>query len=354
MAPLLDFRSDTVTQPTPAMYEALRQAPLGDDVLGHDPTVLELEEETAQLLGKEAALFFPSGTMANQAAVRALTRDGGEILLGLRSHIFNFEVGGVGLHSRVQTNTVEERDGYLRWEDLAPRLRSETVHSPGTQLICLENTHNILGGRLFPLPAMEEIAAGAAAAGIPVHLDGARLFNASIASRIPAREYAACATTVMTCLSKGLASPVGSMLAGPADLMERCRRIRKSFGGGLRQSGILAACGLVSLRSMVDRLADDHANARQLAEGLNQTGLVKPVALSTVQTNIIIAELAPHLPDLSVVQQLLSDRGLLVTSFPPRFVRLCTHKDVDQAAVQAALQILFETAGSLASLVATA
>lgn len=347
MAPMstpLDFRSDTVTTPTPAMYEAMRTAPLGDDVLGHDPTVLRLEQETAALLGKEAALFFPSGTMANQVAVRAQTQDGGELLLGLKSHIFNFEVGGVGLHSRVQTNTVSERDGYLHWEDLEPRIREATAHSPATQLICLENTHNLLGGRLFPVEEMRRIADGAARHGLPVHLDGARLFNAAIASGIPASEYAACATTVMTCLSKGLCSPVGSMLAGPEELIVRARRIRKSFGGGLRQAGILAACGLVSIRQMVARLAEDHVNARRLAEGLNASGLVVPLDLSTVQTNIMVAELAPGINDPGRIPELLAKRGLLVTSFPPRSIRLCTHKDVDASSVEAAIGIL-NTAG---------
>jgi len=343
----LDFRSDTVTTPTPAMYDAMRSAPLGDDVLGHDPTVQRLEDETAALLGKPAALFFPSGTMANQAAVRAHTHEGGEILLGLKSHIFNFEVGGVGLHARVQTNTVTEREGYLHWEDLEPRIRQETAHSPATQLICLENTHNLLGGRLFPIEEMRKIADGAARYGLSVHLDGARLFNAAIASGIPAKEYAACATTVMTCLSKGLCSPVGSMLAGPEELIVRARRIRKAFGGGLRQAGILAACGLVSIHEMIDRLAEDHANARRLVAGLNASGLVVPLDLATVQTNILVAELAPGIADPATVPDFLAERGLLVTSFPPRSIRLCTHKDVDATSVEAAIDILTNAAVSL-------
>ncbi|HYE79279.1 MAG TPA: GntG family PLP-dependent aldolase [bacterium] len=335
----LDFRSDTVTTPTPAMYAAMQSAPLGDDVLGHDPTVERLEREAAARFGKEAGLFFPSGTMANQAAVRTHTVEGQVVLLGSASHIFNFEVGGAALHARVQTYPIPERDGYLRWDDLAPAIRHETVHSAGTGLICLENTHNILGGRVFPLTEMRRIADGARERGLPVHLDGARIFNAQVASGVDVRDYAACADTVMFCLSKGLCAPVGSMLVGPADFLERARRVRKAMGGGLRQAGILTACGLVGLHDMVDRLADDHANARTLAEGLNASGLIEPLDLATVQTNIVIAKLAESAPALPDVVARFAAHGLLCTSFPPRSIRLCTHKDVDATAVAEAIRI---------------
>ncbi|MEO7995080.1 MAG: GntG family PLP-dependent aldolase [bacterium] len=343
----LDFRSDTVTKPTPAMYDALLAAPLGDDVLGHDPTVWELEEFSASRFGKEAALFFPSGTMANQAAVRAHTRDGDEILLGLKSHIFNFEVGGAALHARLQTRPIAERDGYLRWEDLSAAIRPPNIHTPQTGLICLENTHNILGGRLFPIGEMRAISEGAREAGIPVHLDGARIFNAQIASGTDVAEYAARVDSVMFCLSKGLASPVGSMLVGSSELMERCRKIRKAMGGGLRQAGLLAACGLVSMSQMVDRLAEDHKNARHLAAGLNASGLVIPVDLETVESNIVIAELDPFFTDLGAVVAALGAAGLACTSFPPRAVRFCTHKDVSAADVDTAIATISRVAAEL-------
>lgn len=264
----IDLRSDTVTLPTDEMREAMARAEVGDDVYGDDPTINELEERSAVLLGKEAALFVPSGTFGNQVCVMAHTRRGDEILLGEDAHILWHEGGAAAVLSAVQTRTFPVDGRRIDMNRLQAMIRSDDIHEPPTGLICLENARG--NGMVLGMETMRAVRALADRHGIPVHLDGARIFNAAIALGVPARELAACADSVTFCLSKGLAAPVGSVVAGSADFIRRARRCRKLMGGGLRQAGILAAAGLWALDHMVDRLADDHANARLLAAELAQ------------------------------------------------------------------------------------
>ena len=265
---VIDLRSDTVTKPTPAMREAMARAEVGDDVFGDDPTVKELEAETAALLGKEAALYTPSGTMANQLAIRGHTEPGDEILVEANAHLYYYESGAPAALSGVMCRCLNGQRGIFTGTDIETALRPADQHFPRTRLVCIENTHNRGGGKIWPIREVQEVAASARRHGLFLHLDGARLWNASVATGIPEREYAAHFDTVSVCFSKGLGAPVGSALAGPKDLMERLRRFRKMFGGGMRQAGIIAAGALFALRHHRARLAEDHANARILASGL--------------------------------------------------------------------------------------
>lgn len=262
----IDLRSDTVTQPTDAMRAAMAAAPVGDDVYGDDPTVNALEVLAAAMLGKEAALFVPSGTFGNQVAIMTHARRGDEILVGADCHVMMHEVGAAAALSGVQTRSVPTACGVIDAEQLRGMIRQEDIHYPDTALICVENAHS--SGKVVPLENMQAVKAVAAAAGVPVHLDGARIFNAAAALNVPASRLAACADSVNVCLSKGLCAPVGSVLVGSEAFIRRARKNRKLMGGGLRQAGILAAAGIIALEEMTGRLEEDHANARRLADGL--------------------------------------------------------------------------------------
>jgi threonine aldolase len=343
---MIDLRSDTVTKPTRAMREAMASAEVGDDVYAEDPTVNALQRRAADMLGKEAALFVPSGTMGNQIAIACHTPRGQEVICEARSHVFNYEMGAMAALSGVIPRPVVGRDnGRLTWEDVRGAIRMQTPYYSGTGLVALENTHNMAGGSILAPEAMREIADGAHAQGLPVHLDGARIFNAAVALGRPVAELVEPFDTVMFCLSKGLAAPVGSILAGPAALVDRAWIVRKMYGGGMRQAGVLAAAGLVALDEMTGRLADDHANARALAEGLASLPTVS-IDPESVQTNIVIFdldELAPSAADLSAR---LKARGVLANPVAPRQLRMVTHNDVSRddclTAVDATREALLE------------
>ncbi|NIS03080.1 MAG: aminotransferase class I/II-fold pyridoxal phosphate-dependent enzyme, partial [Gemmatimonadetes bacterium] len=284
---IVDLRSDTVTRPSPGMRQAIAEAEVGDDVLGDDPTVKRLQERLAELLGKEASLFFPSGTQANQTAVLLHTLPGSEALCEANAHVLHYEFAGAAAWSGVQLRPVPTEDGVLTAELARPFVRPENPHLMRTSLICAENTHNMAGGKVMPLEVLEGLRELADEHGIPLHLDGARLWNASAATGLAPAELAAPADTVMVSFSKGLGAPIGSALAGTAEAMERAHRWRKRLGGGMRQVGILAAAGLYALEHNLDRLADDHARARRLAEhvdGLDGFQVVPP------DTNIIMID----------------------------------------------------------------
>lgn len=329
---VFDLRSDTVTRPSASMKRAMMDAPLGDDVLGDDPTVQRLEGMIAQRTGKEAGLFFPSGTQSNETAVNVLAPPGTEILVERRAHIYNYESGGPAVLSGVQVQPVETRTGVFDIDDLEARIRPLDPHCAQTRLLCLENTHNGHGGRVYPIERMEEVSRWARARGLKIHLDGARLFNAAVASGIAVERYAACADTVSLCLSKGLGAPVGTCLVGEAETIDRARWVRKRFGGGMRQAGILAAAGIYALERNVDRLADDHATARGIAEGIRQVDRLE-VDLEGVQTNIVMIRLDGAGSAVALAEALEAE-GVRVLPVGPRTVRAVTHLDVPAGAVQ--------------------
>ncbi len=332
--PAVDLRSDTITRPTPAMRRAIAGAAVGDDVFGDDPTVLALEQRCAQLTGKEAALFVTSGTMGNQLAVNALTTPGDEVLLEAESHIFLYEQGGIAANSGCLAHIVRGARGVLAPEALAGALRAEDDHAARLTLVCAENTHNRAGGAIVPLERLRALHELARSRGVRMHLDGARLWNASVASGVPVPAWSACADTVMLSFSKGLGAPVGSILAGPADVVRRARRVRKRWGGGMRQAGILAAACLHALDHHVERLADDHARARTLADGLREC---PGVTVAAPETNIVIAELAPPL-EVEAVLESLQARGVRMVAFGPRRIRAIAHLDVDDDGIARAIE----------------
>ena len=332
----IDLRSDTVTTPTEAMRAAMAAAEVGDDVYGEDPTVNRLEAAAAARLGKEAGLFVPSGTMGNQAALLAHTGRGDEIVLEEGSHIVNYEVAGMAVIGALMPRTLRGPYGILDPEQVRAAIRPPNIHTPRTACIAVESTHNRGGGTYYPLDVLAEIGRIGREHGIPVHLDGARIFNASVASGVPAKDFAAHAETVMFCFSKGLAAPVGSILAGPRAVIERARKYRKMLGGGMRQAGVLAAAALVALQTMVDRLAEDHANARLLAEGLAEIPGIE-IDLKRVQTNIAIFAVRSPRANAAAFTRGLADRGILAHQISPDSIRLVTHKDVTRDDILAAL-----------------
>src|SRR5579871_2370105 len=339
---MIDLRSDTVTLPTPAMREAMYRAEVGDDVFGNDPTVKHLEELAAARLGKEAAMFVPSGTMGNTAAVITHCQRGDEVVLGDRSHILLYEGGGAatfgGLPLRPLPNL---ENGSLDTAQVERTVQQATLHTSGTGLLCLENSHNDCGGRVVTLEQMRQLSGIAHQRGVPVHLDGARVFNAALALGVQASEIAAKVDSVMFCLSKGLSAPVGSVLTGTHEFITRARRTRKMLGGGMRQSGILAAAGIVALEQIVDRLVEDHANARRLAEGLAQSpGLdVDPAA---VETNMVFFTLrdANSAPlDQQPFMQAAREAGVLVIDMGPGRIRTVAHYGITAEQIDAALVV---------------
>jgi threonine aldolase len=331
----IDLRSDTVTKPTPAMREAMARAEVGDDVLGDDPTVRSLEEETAAVLGKEAALFTPSGTMANQLAIRIHTEPGDEILVEANAHIYYYEGGAPSALSGVMCRCVEGNRGVFSGANLESALRPADVHFPRTRLVCLENTHNRGGGKIWPMQAITEVAEAARKNRLQLHLDGARLWNASAASGIPERQYAEQFDTVSVCYSKGLGAPVGSALAGSKGLIERARRFRKMFGGGMRQAGIIAAGALFALHHHRGRLTEDHANAKLLASGLaNLPGVnVDPTETETNMVRFRVSGVPAEL-----LAERLRGQGVLVLAVGRDTIRAVTSLMVTAVDIQAAVR----------------
>lgn len=334
----VDLRSDTVTRPTPVMRKAMFEAEVGDDVYREDPTIIKLEEMGAELTGKEAGLFLTSGTMGNQVAVMAHTNKSDEVICETESHIFYFEVGGIACLSGAQPRPLTGDRGILSAEQIRSAIRGKDVHIPDTGLICLENTHNRAGGTCYPLDTLQAIQQVALTHGIPVHMDGARLFNAAVALGVTAKDITKHVETVQFCLSKGLGAPVGSLLTGSKEFIERCRRFRKMLGGGLRQAGILAAAGIVALTDMVDRLAEDHAHARILAEGLANLGL--KVDMATIQTNIVIFDVAPTGKTANIFAEQLRASGVKVNVFGDYRIRMVTHYGVTRDDIDYTLAVI--------------
>jgi len=337
--PLIDLRSDTVTKPSAAMRAAMAEAEVGDDVYGEDPTVNRLEREAARIAGKEAALFVPSGTMGNNIAIKIHTRHGDEVLCESRSHVFDWELAMVAWFAGCLARPVATEDGILTWKKIQAALRTGSPHNAATTLICLENTHNMAGGAVYPLEVIDEICAKAHARGVKVHMDGARVFNASAALGIPVARIVRNVDSVMFCLSKGLGAPIGSMLAGTTQDIEQARLYRKRLGGGMRQAGILAAAGLIALLESPEYLAEDHANARFLAGALGQLSGFQLIS-ARVQTNIVIFDVsALGLSSSQIVTQLRS-QGVLAGGVTPARVRLVTHRDVSRADCERAADAL--------------
>jgi threonine aldolase len=335
---LIDLRSDTVTRPTPAMRAAMATAEVGDDVWHEDPSVNRLEERLAGLLGKEAAVFVPSGTMSNQIGIRGHTQPGDEVLCDVNCHVYNYEAGGPAVLSGVTCRTVEGDHGILDVTQLEGKIRPSDEHLVRTRLVCLENTHNRGGGKVYPLEKIQAISAWARRHGLAMHLDGARLWNAIVATGIPAATWAAEFDSVSVCFSKGLGAPVGSALAGPRDFIARARRSRKLLGGGMRQAGVLAAAALYALDHHVERLAEDHDNARVLAEAI---ALVPGLRLDPpeVDTNLVFFVVDPALGTARDVAAALKERGVLVGATAPQKIRACTHLDVSAAAARRAAEV---------------
>jgi len=328
---VVDLRSDTVTRPTPAMRRAMADADVGDDAYGEDPTVRRLEETYAEIVGKEAGLFVPSGTMANQLSLRVLGRPGTTILCGAGSHIAAFESGAAGLNASAQLVTLDDGDGMLDPADVRFHVEAAAHHRVPPSLVCVENTAMVAGGAPWDLDRLRAVEA----VGVPVHLDGARLFNAVVATGISAADYAAGATVVWSALTKGLGAPVGSVMAGSAEVVERLRVGRHHLGGQMRQAGVLAAAGLVALDQMVDRLAEDHARAAVLAAAVAERwpGAVDP---DSVRTNLVVFR---H-PDPDALLAHLAGAGVLGGTIAPGVVRLVTHHDVDDDGIEQARKAL--------------
>lgn len=330
----VDLRSDTVTQPTPEMREAMAHAIVGDDGFGDDPTVHALEERFAEVVGKEAAVFVPSGVMANQIAVRVLTRPGDVIVAGKGQHVVSFEMGASARNASVQFALVDDTSGELNIEDVMDIIDAEKDHQVAVSMVTLENTHMVSGGSPWDLTRLNALAR--ALGDKPLHMDGARLFNASVATGESPRDIAACATTVMACLSKGLCAPVGSLLAGPAALMRSARVERKRLGGAMRQVGILAAAGLVALDTMVERLAEDHARARRVGELFAAAFPEAQYDPATCRTNIVAFD---HPQARQIVHE-LAERGVWGDTIAPRRVRFVTHAGVDDDDVDFVADVL--------------
>ncbi len=335
---LIDLRSDTVTKPTPAMRRAMAEAEVGDDVYLEDPTVNRLQERAAELFGKEAALFVPTGTMGNQICVRLHTRPGTEVVLEERSHIFNYEMGSSAVLSGVTFRTVRGQEGLLSWDLIAQAIHhGAPYYVTPTSLVALENSHNMAGGSVMPVAVATEICERAHALGLPVHLDGARIFNAALALNTTVAEIAQPFDSVMFCLSKGLGAPVGSMIVGKQDFIKEAVSVRKMLGGGMRQVGVLAAAGMIALEESPKLLIADHANAKRLAEGVAGLRGVR-IDPELTQTNIVIFDIAAT--GLTTVQFAaeLKSRGVLANGISPREMRMVTHCDVNRDDIEQTLQ----------------
>ncbi len=335
---VIDLRSDTVTRPTPGMREAIASAEVGDDQLGDDPTVRRLEERIAELLGKDRALFFPSGIMANEAAMVVHGRPGTEAVVEASCHILDWEEAAAAAWAGLQLHPVPTDDGLLTADHVAAAIRpASNPYQPETSLICVENTHNAAGGKVLPLPALQGIADLAEEHGLPIHMDGARLWHAAAASGVDIDEYAALVDTVMVTLSKGLGCPVGSLLAGTDEIISRAWRVRRRMGGSMRQSGILAAAGLYALDHHVDRLEEDHANARLIAELATGIDGLRPVP---PETNIVMLDLVRDGLAAPAIVERLAEQRVLLSMFSTTRLRAVTHMDVTEEEIRAAMETL--------------
>lgn len=336
---LIDLRSDTVTKPTAGMRAAMASAEVGDDVFGEDPTVHRLEEHVASLLGKEAVLFVPSGTMSNQIAIRCHTVPGDELICEVNNHIFQYESGAPAALSGVMCQTLVGEHGVVDATDLDGLVKPHADYAARTRLVCLENTHNRGGGKIFPLDKIERISKWAKTQKLIMHLDGARLWNATVASGIPLKTWSQHFDTVSVCFSKGLGAPVGSALVGATEFIKRARRIRKMFGGGMRQAGVLAAAALYSVTHHVDRLADDHANAQRLADLVREIPGVS-LAPPTIDTNLVFMHLAQQYGTAAHLQEQLKEQGVLALATAKQTMRFVTHLDVDREQIEHAGKVI--------------
>jgi threonine aldolase len=339
--PVVDLRSDTVTRPTPAMRKAMAEAEVGDDVYREDPTVNKLQDRAAEIFERGAGLFVPSGTMGNQTAIKVHTHHGQEVVCEERAHIFNFEMAMMAAFSGCLPRTLRAEDGILSWDLIAPHIRGRSDHRPRTGLVELENTSNLAGGSVYPLEVSNEICRRTHEAGLPIHLDGARIFNAAVATGHTVVELTRQFDSVMFCLSKGLGAPVGSMLVGSKEFIEEARLVRKMLGGGMRQAGVLAAAGLVALEESPKRLHVDHENAKFLAQGLSEIPGVK-VDVAKVQSNILFIEVSATGLASFEISKRLAAQGVLANGVTPQTMRMVTHFDVDRAGCERALRVLRE------------
>ena len=339
---MIDLRSDTVTRPTPAMRRAMFEAEVGDDVYREDPTVNRLEERAAEIAGKPAALFVPTGTMGNTIAIKLLTEHGQEVICDSRAHLLDYELSMVAWFSGCVIRAIDTERGLLSVDEVIRNLRPVSPYSAPTGAVSIEQTHNMAGGTVYPMRTVCEICDAAHERGVRVHMDGARIFNASAALGLPVHEIASRADTVMFCMSKALGAPAGSMLAGPADLMAKGRLYRKRLGGGMRQAGVLAAAGLVALEESPAKLGVDHANARFLAEGLARIPGIQ-VDPAKVDTNIVVFDISASGLAPADVSTHLRRRGVLMNAINQRCLRAVTHYDVDRAQCAQAVEAVAET-----------
>jgi threonine aldolase len=344
MKDYIDLRSDTVTKPTPAMRKSMAEAEVGDDVFGEDPTVNALQEKVANLLGKEAALFVPSGTMGNQLSIKSHTQPGDEVIIEASSHLYNFEGGAGAALSGIQFQCLKGVRGILEVSQIEEAIRPTDHHFPVTRLVCLENTHNRGGGSIYPLEKISEIYRLVKSKGLLVHLDGARLWNASVATGIKPQEYTQWADSVSVCLSKGLGAPIGSLVAGSKPFIDRVHRFRKMFGGGMRQVGIIAAAGIYALDHHLERLKDDHQNAKRLAVGLKE---LKGVSIDPkhVETNIIIFDVTDTGMTSAQVTEGMKKEGVLIHALGKTQIRMVTHLDVTDQDIEIALKAFEKVLG---------
>lgn len=339
MAELIDLRSDTVTRPTPEMRKAMADAEVGDDVFGDDPTVNSLQEFAADLLGKEAGLFVPTGSMGNQVCLGVLAQPGDEVVCDAGAHFLHYEGGSVAAHLGLVARPIGGTKGVITADQVAPMLRGGNDHNPRTAVVAIENTHNAHGGKIFPLDEARAISKICKDNTVSVHLDGARVFNAQATTGSPVAEWAACADTVTFCFSKGLGAPIGSMVVSTADNIARARRLRKRLGGGMRQVGVIAAAARVALETGPQRLVEDHVNARTLAEGLAELH-EDAVDLAAVETNMVYLNLRPFNVRAPELAQALLTEGVLTLGMPGDSLRLVTHRDVSSGQTTQALAAL--------------
>ena len=336
---MIDLRSDTVTRPTPEMRRAMAEAEVGDDVFGDGPTVNALQELAAGLLGKEAGLFVPTGSMGNQVSLGALSDPGDEVICEAGAHFLHYEVGSLAAHLGLLARPIPGTNGVITADQVAPLIRAGNLHNPRTAVVAMENTHNGGGGRVFPIDDARAVSKVAHDNGAAVHLDGARIFNAQAATGVPAAEWAACADTLTFCFSKGLGAPIGSMVVAGTAVIDEARRLRKRLGGGMRQVGVIAAAARVALETGVERLVEDHANARSLAEGLADLH-PDAVDLSSVETNMVYLNLRPFAKRGPEVADALLSEGVLTLGLNPDVMRLVTHRDVSTPDIDSALLAL--------------
>lgn len=345
---VVDLRSDTVTKPTPEMRRAMFEAEVGDDVYAEDPTINKLEERAAEIFGREAAIFVPTGSMGNQIAIKVHTRPGQEVICEERGHIYNYELAMMSQFSGCLPRTIAAENGIMTWEQIKRKIAPSTYYMAQTGLVELENTHNMAGGTVYPQEVADDICDRAHEFGLPVHLDGARVFNAAVALGRPVVEVTKKYDSVMFCLSKGLAAPVGSMLVGSRKFIDMARVYRKALGGGMRQAGILAAAGLIALEKMPARLHEDHANARFLAEGLAHIAGIK-IDAATVQTNILIFDISGTGMESGEFTRKLAEHGVKAGGVNAGLVRFVTHMDVNRAACSRALDVVREVCSGKAA-----